>query len=117
MQLKVKAGCYTLLHYNCSPHCPPGPPALALPHTHILKFKHLTQFTPTLPRPLLFLQEKTKEAIDEDGWLHTGDIGLWTEEWALKIIDRKKNIYSSSARFGNIAVGDYAVVGGSDFEK
>lgn len=43
-------------------------------------------------------EEKTKETIDEEGWLHTGDIGKWTEHNTLKIIDRKKNMYKVCRR-------------------
>jgi HIP---CoA ligase len=67
----------------------------------------------------------TKEAIDEEGWLRTGDIGILGRDGNLRITDRKKDMYIvggfnaypaeiEGIMVGHPSVGQVAVVGVPD---
>ena len=45
-------------------------------------------------------EANTNDTIDSQGWIHSGDVGVWTEQGTLRLVDRKKNIFK-------LAQGEY----------
>ena len=79
----------------------------------------------TVMRGYLDDPEATAEAIDADGWLHTGDIGVMDERGYLDITDRKKDMFIvggfnaypaeiENLMLANPAIAQVAVVGVPD---
>jgi len=69
--------------------------------------------------------EASEEAVDADGWLHTGDIGVMDEDGNVAITDRLKDMYVSggfnvypaeveAVLRGHPSVGQVAVIGVPD---
>ena len=69
--------------------------------------------------------EQTAQAINDEGWLHTGDIGVMDHEGNISITDRKKDMYINggfnvypaeveSLMLAHPDIGQVSVVGVSD---
>jgi long-subunit acyl-CoA synthetase (AMP-forming) len=52
---------------------------------------------PTVTRGYRKAPDKTAEAIDSEGWLHTGDIATIDDDGFVRIVDRKKELMINAA--------------------
>jgi long-chain acyl-CoA synthetase len=84
--------------FNTVEHSRVGTVGRALPGVTIrlLDDGEILLKSPWLMRGYRNRPNDTHEAVDAEGWLHTGDVGEFSDDGFLKVIDRKKEIIINS---------------------
>ncbi len=75
-----------------------GSPGKVLPgvEVKIAKDGEILAYGPNIMKGYYKNKKETEAALDSEGWLHTGDIGVFDAEGFLIITDRKKNLFKTT---------------------